>query len=64
MAITLAEAALRLGVSPVTLRVQIHKGKLRGRLVGKTWTVTDGEVERYRRESLRGHAAASMDARS
>lgn len=52
MALTLAEAAVRLGLSPSTLRGQVHKGKLKGRLVGKTWTVTEGELERYRRDSL------------
>lgn len=49
---TLAEAAVRLGLSPSTLRGQVGKGKLRGRLVGKTWTVSPREVERYRVESL------------
>lgn len=49
---TLAEAAAALGISPNTLRVQIHNGRLKGRLVGKTWTVTPREVERYRAESL------------
>lgn len=63
--LTLAQAASRLGVSPSTLRGQIGKGKLRGRLVGKTWTVTEREVERYRAESLGKvgrHATAVMDA--
>ena len=50
--LTLAQAASRLGVSPSTLRNQIHAGRLKGRLVGKTWTVTDGELARYQRESL------------
>lgn len=50
--LTLAQAALRLGVSPNTLRNQINNGRLRGRLVGKTWTVSEREVERYRAESL------------
>jgi excisionase family DNA binding protein len=50
--LTLAQAASRLGVSPSTLRNQIHNGRLRGKLVGKTWTVTEGEVARYQRESL------------
>jgi excisionase family DNA binding protein len=50
--LTLAQAAARLGLSPSTLRNQLHAGKLRGRLVGKTWTVTEGEIERYRRDSL------------
>jgi excisionase family DNA binding protein len=49
---TLAEAAKVLGVDPGTLRVQIHKGKLKGRKIGPIWTVTPKEVERYRRESL------------
>lgn len=57
--LTLAEAAVRLGLSPTTLRGQIHKGKLKGRLIGKTWTVTVREVERYRRDSL--HVAGSAD---
>jgi excisionase family DNA binding protein len=50
--LTLAQAAVRLGLSPSTLRGQISKGKLRGRLIGKTWTVSEREVERYRAESL------------
>jgi excisionase family DNA binding protein len=50
--LTLAQAASRLGVSPSTLRGQIGKGKLHGRLVGKTWTVSEREVERYRADSL------------
>lgn len=50
--LTLTEAAARLGVAASTLRHQIAKGKMRGRLVGKTWTVSEREVERYRAESL------------
>jgi excisionase family DNA binding protein len=50
--VTLTEAAARLGVAASTLRNQIHKGRLRGRLVGKTWTVSEREVERYRAESV------------
>jgi excisionase family DNA binding protein len=50
--LTLAQAAARLGLSPSTLRNQVHAGRLKARLVGKTWTVTDGEVARYQRESL------------
>ncbi|MCX7335505.1 MAG: helix-turn-helix domain-containing protein [Hyphomicrobiales bacterium] len=50
--LTLAQAGTLLGVSPATLRSQIRNGKLRGRLVGKTWTVSSREVERYRAESL------------
>lgn len=63
--LTLTEAAARLGLSPVTLRVQLGKGKLKGRKVGRDWTVSEREVERYRAESLgRRHAAASIDAKS
>jgi excisionase family DNA binding protein len=50
--LTLTEAAARLGVAASTLRGQIANGKLRGRLVGKTWTVSEREVERYREASL------------
>ena len=50
---TLTEAAEVLGIEPGTLRVQIHKGKLKARKVGRDWTVTPKEVERYRRESKR-----------
>lgn len=51
--LTLAKAASLLGVSPTTLRVQIRNGKLRARKVGPVWTVSEREVERYRRESKR-----------
>lgn len=61
--LTLAEAGDRLGLSPSTLRNQVHAGKLRATLVGKTWTVTERELERYRTESLgrpgRRHATRS-----
>lgn len=50
--LTLAQAASQLGVSPSTLRGQVAKGKLRASLIGKTWTVTEREVERYRTVSL------------
>lgn len=50
--LTLTEAAARLGVTASTLRQQIHNGRLRGRLVGKTWTVTERELDRYRVESV------------
>ena len=49
---TLQEAAATLGLSPVTLRVQIRNGKLRAVKRGRDWHVTPGEVERYRRDSL------------
>jgi excisionase family DNA binding protein len=50
--LTLAEAAVRLGLSHSTLGAQIRAGRLHGRLIGKTWTVTEREVERYRSVSL------------
>lgn len=59
--LTLTEAAARLGLSPTTLRVQIGKGKMKGRKVGRDWTVSEREVERYRAESLGRHAASSKD---
>jgi excisionase family DNA binding protein len=50
---TLTEAAERLGVSPSTLRVQLWKGKLRGRKIGRDWSISPSEVDRYARESGR-----------
>jgi excisionase family DNA binding protein len=52
MDLTLAQAADRLGVSPATLRSQVGKGRLRAHMIGKTWTVSRKEVERYRLESV------------
>lgn len=63
--LTLAEAGIRLGLSASTLRNQVKRGKLRATLIGKTWTVTEREVERYRAEH-RGrvgrHATRSISA--
>lgn len=53
---TLQEAARELGLNPGSLRVQIHNGKLKAKKLGPIWTVTRQEVERYRRDSLRGIA--------
>ena len=44
---TLTEAAAILGVTPDTLRQQIHAGALRARKVGRDWTVTPAEVRKY-----------------
>lgn len=65
MRLTLAQAAERLGLSPDTLRWQVRNGRLRAELVGKTYTVTEREVERYRAEHLgrRGRHARSPSAR-
>jgi len=54
---TLTEAAVVLGLTAATLRQQIAKGKLAARKVGRDWTVTTGEIERYRRDSRRKGAA-------
>lgn len=50
---TLAEAAAVLGVTAATLRQQIANGKLRARKVGRDWSVSRREVERYRAEHRR-----------
>ncbi len=50
--LTLTQAADQLGLAASTLRHQVQAGRLRARLVGKTYVVTAGEVERYRREHL------------
>jgi excisionase family DNA binding protein len=50
---TLPEAAALLGVTAATLRQQIANGKLRAKKVGRDWTVSRREVDRYRRDSLR-----------
>ena len=50
--LTLAQAAAHLGLSPSTLRNQVKAGRLRARMVGKTWTISERECERYRTESV------------
>jgi excisionase family DNA binding protein len=50
---TLIEAAAVIGVTPATLRQQIANGKLKARKVGRDWSVSPREVERYRRDSKR-----------
>ena len=69
--LSLAQAADRLGIAPVTLRVAVGRGRFHARKIGKTWVTTDAEVDRYRREHLgrRGRPrkqrpATSMNARS
>lgn len=47
---TVNEAAARLGLSPSTLRVQIKNGKLHSTKRGRDHWITEGEVERYRRD--------------
>lgn len=50
--LTLTQAAARLGLAASTLRVQVHRRKLRARLIGKTYVVTEREIARYRAASL------------
>lgn len=50
--LTLAEAAEKLGIAPVTLRAGIARGTLRARKFGQTWVTTEEEVDRYARHSL------------
>jgi excisionase family DNA binding protein len=50
--LTLTEAAEQLGVTASTLRHQVQAGRLRARLLGKTYIVSPREVERYRATSL------------
>ena len=51
--LTLRQAAERLGLSPVTLRIQAERGTLKARKIGRDWMVTPAEVERYRAENQR-----------
>ena len=68
--LSLAEAADRLGVAAVTLRVAVGRGRFKARKIGKTWVTNDAEVDRYRREHLgrrgrpRKPTRTSMSARS
>jgi excisionase family DNA binding protein len=50
--LTLTEAAGQLGLAASTLRHQVQTGRMRARLMGKTYVVTEREVERYRASSL------------
>ena len=64
--LTLSEAADELGLAASTLRHQVQAGRLRARLVGKTYVITERELARYRAESLgrpgRRHQAATRTA--
>ena len=52
MLLTLSEAAARLGVAASTLRHQVQAGRLCATLIGKTYVVTEDELDRYRATSL------------
>lgn len=51
--LTLNEAAVLLGLSPTTLRVQIRNGRLAAMKRGRDWTVSERAVEKYRAERQR-----------
>lgn len=61
--LTLAEAAALIGRSPTTLRHQVQRGKLRARLVGKTYVVTARELTRYAERNRRGRLGAAVALR-
>jgi hypothetical protein len=44
---TLAEAGALIGRSSSTLRHQVQRHQLAGRLVGKTWVISRAELIRY-----------------
>ena len=50
---TVKEAAELLGLAPVTLRLQILRGKLKATKHGRDWWIHPKEVERYRLEHKR-----------
>lgn len=50
--LTLAQAADQLGLAASTLRHQAQTGRLKAELYGKTWLVSEAEVERYRAEVM------------
>ena len=50
--LTLAQAAVLLGLAPATLRMQVKAGRLGARLTGQTWVTTPADVEAYRRDHL------------
>ena len=52
---TLKEAGAKLGLKPDSLRVQIGRGKMRARKLGRDFVVTPAEVARYEREFLGRH---------
>ena len=66
--LTLSEAADELGLAASTLRHQVQAGRLRARLIGKTYVITERELARYRATSLGrpgrpSHRAAPRSAR-
>ena len=50
---TLTDAAAILGTSPDNLRGAIKRGSLHATKVGRDWTVSRAEIDRYARENRR-----------
>ena len=50
---TLTDAAAKLGCTPDNLRGAIRRGSLKAAKLGRDWHVSEGELERYRREHSR-----------
>lgn len=44
---TLAEAAKFMGMSPITLRVQLHRKRLKGEKHGRDWFLSGTEIRSY-----------------
>jgi excisionase family DNA binding protein len=60
--LTLVQAGERLGLRPGTLRMAIHRGRLKGRKVGFLWVVSVAELNRYRDQSW-GHRGRPRSTR-
>jgi excisionase family DNA binding protein len=61
--VTLPEAAALLGLTAATLRQQIANGRLAARKIGRDWSVSAREIERYRAVSLGRPGARARPAR-
>jgi len=48
--LTINQAAERIGISPITLRLQVRRGKVTAERFGRQWVIRAAEVERYRRD--------------
>jgi excisionase family DNA binding protein len=60
--LSLAEAAERSGLSPTTLRLQIHNGRLKARKRGRDWVVSAAQLENYLEAVEAGRASESLHA--
>lgn len=50
--VTLKDAAARLKVQPVTLRMAIRRGRMTGHKYGRDWLVEESEIAWYEMRSL------------